>query len=135
MEPTIKAGGHVMAAKPRDDYAPELGDAILFRAPESRDKDGVYISRVIGVPGATIEYCDNQGRIILDGQPLEEPYIKEPPTSLATFGPLTVPKSPAIEVCPGSSRLHRPWKGRSAGSAATILSPFRTCGQFRLSTR
>ncbi|GAA1003446.1 hypothetical protein Aple_003650 [Acrocarpospora pleiomorpha] len=81
-----------MAAKPRDDFAPELGDVILFRAPESWDKDSVYISRVIGVPGVTIECCDDQGRIVLDGQPLEEPYIKEPPASLVTFGPLTVPK-------------------------------------------
>ncbi|GIH28651.1 hypothetical protein Aph01nite_69610 [Acrocarpospora phusangensis] len=30
--------------------------------------------------------------MVLDGQPLEEPYIKEPPASYSRFGPLTVPQ-------------------------------------------
>ncbi|GIH23452.1 hypothetical protein Aph01nite_17620 [Acrocarpospora phusangensis] len=91
MEPTIMAGRHIMAVLPDDDYAPELGDVVFFRAPESWEMNGVYVSRVIGVPGAAIQCCDDQGRIVLNGRPLEESYIKEPPASRETFGPLTVP--------------------------------------------
>lgn len=33
------------------------------------------VKRVIGLPGETVSCCDDQGRVLVDGEPLEEPYI------------------------------------------------------------
>lgn len=34
------------------------------------------VKRVIGLPGETISCCDAQGRVLVDGEPLEEPYVR-----------------------------------------------------------
>jgi signal peptidase I len=49
------------------------GDTIVFWAPEDSTKS--YIKRVIGVPGDVVEIVD--GTVILNGQRLEEPYIRD----------------------------------------------------------
>jgi signal peptidase I len=51
----------------------DRGDTIVFWAPEDPSKS--YIKRVIGVPGDVIEIVE--GRVILNGQPLAEPYIRD----------------------------------------------------------
>jgi signal peptidase I len=33
------------------------------------------VKRVIGLPGDTVECCDSQGRLIVNGVPIDEPYI------------------------------------------------------------
>ncbi|MFC7327863.1 signal peptidase I [Marinactinospora rubrisoli] len=58
-------------------------------APTGKD----YIKRVIGLPGDTVECCDEQDRVLVNGEPLDEPYLY--PGSLEThqeFGPVTVPE-------------------------------------------
>jgi signal peptidase I len=54
---------------------PERGDIIVFRHPRS---DLNLIKRVIGVPGDTIEV--QGGVVMVNGTPLDEPYIQAPPT-------------------------------------------------------
>jgi signal peptidase I len=49
------------------------GDTIVFWAPEDPSKS--YIKRVIGVPGDVVEI--NAGTVILNGQRLPEPYIRD----------------------------------------------------------
>ncbi|WTU27897.1 signal peptidase I [Kitasatospora purpeofusca] len=39
------------------------------------DSEQDLIKRVIGVGGDTVECCDEQGRILLNGKPLDEPYL------------------------------------------------------------
>ncbi|WP_432491665.1 signal peptidase I [Kineococcus auxinigenes] len=34
-----------------------------------------YVKRVVGLPGERITCCDEQGRLLVDGEPLEEPYL------------------------------------------------------------
>lgn len=54
---------------------PERGDIILFQYPV--DEKQIYIKRVIGLPGETVEIHD--GHIYIDGsdEPLQEDYLKE----------------------------------------------------------
>ncbi|MEU4537460.1 signal peptidase I [Streptosporangium sp. NPDC023825] len=92
MEPTIKAGGEVTATQTEGRYVPKLGDVILFKTPMTWGGTGIRIARVIGVPGTAVRCCDGQGRTTLNGNPLEEPYLKEPPASRIAFGPVTVPE-------------------------------------------
>ncbi len=49
----------------------ERGDIVVFWYPNDPSKS--YIKRVIGLPGETVEVRD--GRIVVDGQPLDEPYL------------------------------------------------------------
>jgi signal peptidase I len=57
---------------------PERGDIVVFRPPpEAGAGDKEYIKRVIGLPGDTLEVRD--GYVFIDGEPLQESYIAEPP--------------------------------------------------------
>jgi signal peptidase I len=48
------------------------------------------VKRVIGLPGDTVQCCDPQGRVIVDGVPQNEPYVFE--DNHDPFGPVVVPK-------------------------------------------
>ena len=54
---------------------PQRGDIILFEYPV--DEKQIYIKRVIGLPGETVEIRD--GHVYIDGsdEPLQEDYLKE----------------------------------------------------------
>ena len=54
---------------------PERGDIIIFRYPV--DEKEIYIKRVIGLSGETIEIRDAKVYINDSEEPLEEPYLKE----------------------------------------------------------
>jgi signal peptidase I len=62
------------------------------------------IKRVIGTPGQTVECCTDDGHLIVDGEPLDEPYVTNDftftagaldcastPRSLRCFDPVDVP--------------------------------------------
>jgi signal peptidase I len=48
------------------------------------------VKRVIGLPGDTVQCCDPQGRVILNGVPQNEPYVFE--DDHHQFAPVVVPK-------------------------------------------
>ena len=69
-----------------------LGRAIGVAPPSEDD----YVKRVIATAGQTVQCCDAQGRLTVDGKPLDEPYIyQNSPLGGGTggreFGPVTVP--------------------------------------------
>lgn len=105
---------------------PEPGDVIVFQAPSTWDAEVLIdepddvlgqswlwlkrlvgaappaardlVKRVIATEGQTVECCDAQQRVLVDGAPLDEPYIfldgQDPATTpnlVAPFGPVTVP--------------------------------------------
>jgi signal peptidase I len=60
-----------------------VGDLVGVSRPGEKD----FIKRVIGVPGDRIRCCDGQGRVIVNGVPLTEPYV-------VRDAPLDVPPRP-----------------------------------------
>jgi signal peptidase I len=81
MEPTIRAGSVVTVTKVTQDFKPQRGDIVLFKDPGGwlaiDDGKGMLIKRVIGVPGDTVTCCDKSGRIVVNDEPVDEPYIAE----------------------------------------------------------
>ena len=70
---------------PYDFGPPKRGDIIVFHAPDGAD----WVKRVIGLPGDTVQVLD--GKLILDGKVIPEPFIKEPMDPLNNYGPTKVP--------------------------------------------
>ena len=66
-----------------------LGRAVGVAPPSEDD----YVKRVIATGGQTVQCCDAQGRVTVDGEPLDEPYVFEnTPLESRAFGPVTVPE-------------------------------------------
>jgi signal peptidase I len=108
-----------------DFHDPRPGDVVVFRGPPSwvpteyqvsssgnpvahwlkqfaaavgvgKPDEYDLVKRVIAVGGQTVSCCDAQHRVVVDGKPLNEPYVYwEPdrggPDQQLTFGPVTVP--------------------------------------------
>ncbi|MEV6034739.1 signal peptidase I [Nonomuraea sp. NPDC052116] len=88
MEPTIKAGANLSPRSTDGQYAPHLGDVIVYRTPKNwanATPGELHVSRVIGVPGSTVNCCDPQGRLQVNGKALDEPYLAAPPASHLRF--------------------------------------------------
>jgi len=99
MEQTLMRGDRILVWKPGGE--PGRGDVVVFRDPSDWLADPVapqglnglvvkagtwlgvlpsssgddLVKRVIGVGGDTVECCSPDGRIIRNGEPLDEPYI------------------------------------------------------------
>jgi len=83
MEPTLKINDRLVIEKIGYHFTkPSRGDIIVFWPPDDLFPDSpqrdAYIKRIVGLPGETVEVTD--GVVLIDGEPLEETYIKAPPT-------------------------------------------------------
>jgi signal peptidase I len=114
MEPGLVTNDRILVEKMSYWFGgtPERGDVVVFKDPggwldPSEDagptnpvgqvmaKIGLYpsgghlVKRVIGIAGDTITCCDKQGRISVNGQPLDEgSYVKNTP-GMSCNGPMT----------------------------------------------
>lgn len=57
---------------PVADALRHVGD-VLGTGPSHRSHT---VKRVIGLPGEKVSCCDTRGRLLVDGKPLDEPYVK-----------------------------------------------------------
>jgi signal peptidase I len=65
---------------------PERGDVVVIRVESQGDE--LLIKRVIGLPGDVVEIHD--GHVIVNGQPLNEPYVAGS-TTTGFYAPTTIP--------------------------------------------
>ncbi|MGH1831764.1 signal peptidase I [Enterococcus gilvus] len=82
MDPTLADGERVIALKNTEI---KRFDIVTFPAPDDEGKN--YIKRVIGLPGDTIEYKDDQ--LYINGKRTDEPYLDEYKGELTDSQPLT----------------------------------------------
>lgn len=90
MLPTIEPGDRVIMSRLAYVGAkePQRGDIVVFRAPEELDEKDDLIKRIVALPGEEVSVSG--GRVYINGQSLEEPYLDEEP--YYEFGPYTVPE-------------------------------------------
>lgn len=89
MEPTIQIGDRVWTDKLFLRFGTiERGDIVVLNPPPPVVTEFPYIKRVVGLPGETVEVTG--GQVLINGEPLEEPYIAEPPRY--QYGPVEIPE-------------------------------------------
>ncbi|WP_159723461.1 signal peptidase I [Enterococcus sp. CSURQ0835] len=82
MDPTLIDGERVIALKNTEI---KRFDIVTFPAPDDPGKN--YIKRVIGLPGDTVEYKDDQ--LFINGKKYSEPYLEQYKSELTDGQPLT----------------------------------------------
>ena len=133
MENTIMTGDRVIGNRFAYSFSdPQRFDIIIFRYPD--DESQLFIKRIIGLPGETVEIRD--GKIYLNGsdEPLEDVQTKE--TMVGSFGPYTVPENSYFVMGDnrnGSTDSRHEWLGAIdedyiLGQAVAVLWPLGRIG-------
>lgn len=130
MEPTLMTGDRVLAQVVGVDEAQlQRGDVVVFSHGRTWGEERIddpnpvsdaarhvgdllgtgpshhahTVKRVIGLPGQTVECCDEQGRVLVDGEPIDEPWVRHDlpmpadgdcstEATARCFDPITVPE-------------------------------------------
>ena len=89
--------GNQISKKKKD---PERFDIIIFKYPD--DESQLFIKRLIGLPGETVEIRD--GKVYINGssQPLDDSFVPETPKG--DYGPYVVPEDSYFML--GDNREH-----------------------------
>ena len=107
MEPTLYHGDLLLLQSVG--YTPKQGDVVVLTK-EFEDADGPIVKRVIATGGQHVAIDYDAGTVTVDGQVLDEPYIKEamvrPPEESITD--ILVPEGSIFVMGPTS---RRPWCG------------------------
>ncbi|OLT47839.1 signal peptidase I [Saccharomonospora sp. CUA-673] len=66
-----------------------VGSAFGLAPPDERD----FVKRIIATGGQTVECCDDENRVLVDGEPLDEPYLLlEGDRPQSPFPKVTIPE-------------------------------------------
>ena len=90
MENTIMTGDRIFGNRLAYIWKdPQRFDIVIFKYPD--DESQLFIKRIIGLPGETVEIID--GKVYIDGSetPLDDSFTLETPTG--DYGPYTVPEN------------------------------------------
>ena len=90
MAPTLQVGERFLVNRLALTLeAAQSGDVVVFNRPPDADViDEVLVKRVVAIEGQVVEA--RQGRLIVDGDEIAEPYLP-PAETTVDFGPVTVP--------------------------------------------
>ena len=167
METTLQPGDRVMVNRlAYVGAAPGNGDILVFDAGPSWDIEGTpsenpikaalrwvgeitgfgpssahtLVKRVIGTPGQTVECCSTDGRIMIDGDPIDEPYVTNDfPFEAAALDCTTTPRSPRcfdpVEVPADSYLMLGDNRSNSSDSAAYCRGDGAPADCWRWATR
>jgi len=87
MEPRLRHQERLFINKFAYHFEPiERGDIVVFSYPKDTAKS--YIKRVVGLPGEWVTVAN--GRALVDGKPLKEPYLRRPFVDEGSFPPVHV---------------------------------------------
>lgn len=98
MQPTVEPGDRLLVTKTLDPDELDRGQLVVFDGRGSfapldedpplvnaaqqvgtwlglRPSEDVFVKRVIGIPGDTVSCCNDDGRVLVNGEPLDEPYL------------------------------------------------------------
>lgn len=102
MRPTLDMNDKVIMSKLF--LKPKQGDIVVFK--KDSFKDEPLVKRIIATEGQIIDINFREGKVIVNGEELKEPYIMEPTTGEAYDfnGPITVPENCVFVM--GDNRLH-----------------------------
>jgi len=70
--------------------SPARGDVIVFRSPTNVQRD--FIKRIVGVPGDVVEIDQETGAVKVNGQAVDEPYVRGETSCSSSCGPWVVPE-------------------------------------------
>lgn len=82
MVPTVNVGDRVLAQR-MDGADVRRGDVVIFRDEEWGDLP--MIKRVVGVGGDEVACCGDGGRLTVNGEPVDEPYLRAEGPAAETF--------------------------------------------------
>lgn len=123
MENTIMSGSRMIGFRVAYWFSePKRGDIVIFRYPD--DPSQLFVKRVIGLPGETVEIID--GVTYINGEVLEEDYINENyrlmPKDSEDYGPYTVPEQSYFMMGDnrGNSKDSRKWNNTYVTKDAII---------------
>jgi signal peptidase I len=98
---TEKWAPEVDGPPPASGFVPQLGRTIGDLVGAGRPDERDFIKRVVGLPGDKVACCDAKGRITVNGEPIDEPYVEDnspidaPPTpgqcGSRRFAEITIP--------------------------------------------
>lgn len=99
MVPTLENGDRVVVNRLSYQFGEiERGQVVVFGKPPGSEGENDLIKRVIGLPGETVRFVDEQ--VYIDGLRVEEPYLAE---QNSTRPRLTIPgcaqEVPAADLC------------------------------------
>lgn len=87
MESTIEIGDQILAQKVTLELGKHVnrGDIVVFHNPDATSEHDVLVKRVIATAGQTVDFKD--GKVVVDGQALDETYVQGTSYPLATQAP------------------------------------------------
>ena len=101
---TLQHGDRLMVVNPIFYHDYKYGDIVILRKTGVFDNEPI-VKRVIATGGQTVDIDFNEGVVYVDGEALEEDYIREPTyTAEGTEFPLTVPEGSIFVM--GDNRNH-----------------------------
>lgn len=168
MEPTLTPGERILVYRIAQLWgAPTTGDVIVFDAGDGWDEQEVeltiwqqtryvfgsltgigpsapraLVKRVIATGGETVSCCDTDGRVVVDGEALTEPYVvfdlpwkpdvldcSAVPASLGCFGEIDMPNGMLVVL--GDNRV----SSRDSVSACRGTMAVEGCARFAETAR